>query len=79
MEETVTAVTADNDDNHMAVITDAEPQPNDTVIKEELNSKLDLKLKSSYRQKYKRAWELDHELRGRSRVDTRLTNTWLTL
>ena len=66
MEETVTAVSADNDDNQILAITDTDTQPNDTIIKEELNSKLELKLKSSYRQKYKRAWELDQELRGKS-------------
>ena len=60
MEETVTA---DPDDNQeMVAINEADMDSGDD--KEEEVSKM--KLKSSYRQKYKRAWELDQELRGMS-------------
>ncbi|CAG2158642.1 unnamed protein product [Oppiella nova] len=58
MEETVTA---DPDDNQeMVAINEADMDSGDND-KEEEGSKM--KLKSSYRQKYKRAWELDQELR----------------
>ena len=69
MEETVSTDNDNhiNEDNQMVAI--IEPDVESGINeKEELNidSKLNLKLKSSYRQKYKRAWELDQELRGRS-------------
>ncbi len=61
MEETVTA---DNDDNHqMVAINETDGDSNDN---EEKDSVTKLKLKSSYRQKYKRAWELDPDLRGKT-------------
>ncbi|CAG2110411.1 unnamed protein product, partial [Medioppia subpectinata] len=55
-------VTADTEDNEMVAIND-EADVDSGDDKEEVSK---LKLKGSYRQKYKRAWELDNELRGRS-------------
>ncbi|CAG2120751.1 unnamed protein product, partial [Medioppia subpectinata] len=63
-------VTADNEDEMVAINDEADVDSGDD--KEEVSK---LKLKGSYRQKYKRAWELDNELRDELRNDnkTRLT------
>ncbi len=54
-------MTADNDDNQQLV---AINETDGESVDEKEDSVSKLKLKSSYRQKYKRAWELDPDLRG---------------
>ena len=72
MEETVTAENQEDshidEDNQIESINEPDVDSGANNEKEELSieSKMNLKLKSSYRQKYKRAWELDQELRGMS-------------